>query len=287
MVERIVVPFEGPGAGIGPLAWGQRQVWAAMVESGSSMSMGGVVPATDGRTVQDYAGELRFFMCRYAAMRTLLRFAADGTVTQEVFGAGETVLEVHDTTGGDDPAAVAEALARSGGTQVRRRAEWPLRMGVVRRDGTVTHVVALMCHIAADLGGVEVMMRDLAGRARSPVARPRRRRPWTWPGPAVAVDGRGTRRRRCAIGSAACGPSRSPVRPARRPRGPRGDPTFCPDFVGVPRPVPGLGLVRPGSAPTRRGCCSPRSRSAWTGLCPAAARSWRWDHRQPVPGRAA
>jgi hypothetical protein len=165
MVERIVVPFEGPGAGIGPLTWGQRQVWAAMVESGSSMSMGGAVPATGGRTVQDYAEELRFFMCRYAAMRTLLRFAADGTVTQEVFGAGETVLEVHDTADGDDPAAVAEDLAaRWRAHRFDDATEWPLRMGVVRHGGVVTHVVALMCHIAADLGGVAVMMRELAGR---------------------------------------------------------------------------------------------------------------------------
>lgn len=165
MVERIVVPFEGPGAGTGPLAWGQQQVWAAMVESGSSMSMGGAVPAAAGRTVQDYAAELRFFMCRYASMRTLLRVAADGTVTQEVFGAGETVLEVHDTASGEDPAAVAEALAsRWRGHRFDDTTEWPLRMGVVRHGGAVTHVVALMCHIAADLGGVAVMMRELAGR---------------------------------------------------------------------------------------------------------------------------
>ncbi|WP_432824640.1 condensation domain-containing protein [Dactylosporangium sp. CA-092794] len=165
MSERIIVPFEGPGAGSGPLAWGQRQVWAAMVESDSSMSMGGVVEVTDRRTTGDFAAELRFFMSRYAAMRTLLRFADDGTVTQEVYGSGETALEVVDADGGPDPAAVAEALA----DEWRQRKfdyeqEWPLRMGVVRRGGAVTHVVVLICHIAADLGGIAVMMRELAGR---------------------------------------------------------------------------------------------------------------------------
>ena len=164
-MERIIVPFEGPGAGAGPLAWGQQQVWAAMVEIDSSMSMGGAVPAAGGRTVEDYAAELRFFMCRYAAMRTLLRFGDDGTVTQEVFGSGETALVVLDAADDEDPAARAEALA----TQWRQRkfdyaTEWPLRMGVVRHRGAVTHVVALMCHIAADLGGVAVMMRELAER---------------------------------------------------------------------------------------------------------------------------
>lgn len=164
-MERIIVPFEGPGAGAGPLAWGQQQVWAAMVEIDSSMSMGGAVPATGGRTVEDYAAELRFFMCRYAAMRTLLRFADDGTVTQEVFGSGETALVVLDAADDEDPAERAEDLA----ARWRQRkfdyaTEWPLRMGVVRHRGAVTHVVALMCHIAADLGGVAVMMRELAER---------------------------------------------------------------------------------------------------------------------------
>lgn len=165
-MERIIVPFEGAGAGAGGLTWGQQQVWAAMVEIDSSLAMGGVVPITDGRTAEDLAGELRFFMCRYASMRTLLRFAPQdpgGTVTQEVFGAGEAVLHVLDTTGDEDPATAAEQLA----TAWRERkfdyaTEWPLRMAVVRHDGVATHVVALMCHVAADLGGVSVMMRDLA-----------------------------------------------------------------------------------------------------------------------------
>ena len=57
--------------------------------------------------------------------------------------------------GGDDPAAVAEDLAtRWRAHRFDDAAEWPLRMGVVRHGGAVTHVVALMCHIAADLGGV-------------------------------------------------------------------------------------------------------------------------------------
>ncbi|WP_433043662.1 hypothetical protein [Dactylosporangium sp. CS-033363] len=169
LVDRVVVPFEGRGAGTGPLAWGQQQVWEAMLDIGSSLPMGGVVAVEDGRTVDDFVRELRFHMSRYPSMRTLLRFGDDGAVTQEVFGSGEAVLEIHEAADGADPGAVAEALA----AQWRERkfeydTEWPLRMGVVRRGGTVTHVVALMCHIAADLGGVEVMMRDLAAADPAP-----------------------------------------------------------------------------------------------------------------------
>lgn len=164
-MERIIVPFEGPGAGVGPLAWGQQQVWAAMTEVDSSMSMGGIFVVTDGRTAEDFAGVLRFYMSRYGAMRTLLRFAGDGTVTQEVYGSGETALEVVDTAGDEDPAAVAEALA----TEWRERKfdyaeEWPLRMGVVRHQGAATHVVMTICHIAADLGGLAVMNREVFER---------------------------------------------------------------------------------------------------------------------------
>ncbi|WP_433087891.1 condensation domain-containing protein [Dactylosporangium sp. CA-052675] len=174
LVDRVVVPFEGRGAGAGPLAWGQQQVWEAMVDIGSSLPMGGVVAVTDGRTVEDFVRELRFHMCRYPSMRTLLRFGGDGTVTQEIFGEGETALEIHEGEDpGEDPAAVAEALAaRWREREFDYDSEWPLRMGVVRHRGAVTHVVALMCHIAADLGGVEVMMRDLAAADPGPHTAP-------------------------------------------------------------------------------------------------------------------
>jgi hypothetical protein len=162
-VDRITVQFEGAGAGIGGLTWGQEQVWAAMMETDSSLSMGGVAPITDGRTAEGYAEVLRFFMSRYAAMRTLLRFADDGTVSQQVFGSGETFLSVLDTTGGENPAAAAEQLELA--WRERKfdyEQEWPLRMGVVRHDGVATHVVAVMCHFAADQGAVSVMMREVA-----------------------------------------------------------------------------------------------------------------------------
>ncbi|UWP79523.1 condensation domain-containing protein [Dactylosporangium fulvum] len=170
-MDRIIVPFEGDGAGAGGLAWGQQQVWAAMVEIGSSLAMGGVVPVTDGRTVADFAEELRYHMSRHAAMRTLLRTADDGTVTQEVFDSGEAVLHVLDAE--DDPGAAAAALAAEWRDRVfDYEHEWPLRMAVVRHAGVPTHVVALMAHVAADLGGVQVMMRDLATRATHPATQP-------------------------------------------------------------------------------------------------------------------
>src|SRR4051812_25030660 len=150
-MERITVPFEaGGGAGTGRLTWGQQQVFQAMREIGTAMSMGGVVPVRDGRTVPDFADELRFLMTRYPSMRTLLRFAADGTTTQEVFAGGEAYLEVH-TAGTDPPAAAslaAEVFAAWKSRTFDYATEWPIRMAVVRcgDDGPVTHVLVEVCH---------------------------------------------------------------------------------------------------------------------------------------------
>jgi len=161
-MEEIIVRFDGDGAGIGGLTWGQQQVFAAMLELGSSLGLGGVVPVTDGRTVEDFAEELRFFMSRYGALRTLLRFDEDGGVTQEVFGSGETTLLVLEENDAGD--AAEELLATWRARTFDYAHEWPIRMAVVRRDGVVTHAIVLICHAATDLGGILVMMKELAER---------------------------------------------------------------------------------------------------------------------------
>ncbi|GAA3205590.1 hypothetical protein ACFO1B_33650 [Dactylosporangium siamense] len=174
IVQRIVVPFEGDGAGVGGLTWGQQQVWRAMVEIDTSMSMGGVVPVTDGRTVADFVDELRFLMSRYAALRSRLVFDEPWHATsldvchlvrQEIVARGETVLEVHDAGPGEDPAAVADALHVA--WKARKfdyTTEWPIREAVVRQDGTITHVVVVICHVATDGSGLGTMIRELGER---------------------------------------------------------------------------------------------------------------------------
>ncbi|GAB3825577.1 hypothetical protein ACFPIJ_45745 [Dactylosporangium cerinum] len=174
MVERIVVSFEGDGAGVGGLTWGQQQVWRAMVEVDTSMSMGGVVPVTDGRTLPDFVGELRFLMSRYAALRSRLVFDEPWHATsldvchlvrQEIVARGETVLEVHDAGPGEDPAAVADAVhAEWKARKFDYTTEWPIREAVVRQDGTITHVVVIICHVATDGSGLGTMLREMGER---------------------------------------------------------------------------------------------------------------------------
>jgi hypothetical protein len=186
MIERIVVPFEGDGAGIGGLTWGQQQVWRAMIEVDSSMSMGGVVPVTDGRTVADFVEELRFLLSRYAALRSRLVFDepwhatsvdACHLVRQEIAARGSAFLEVHDTAPAEDPAVVAAAVfAAWKARNFDYAGEWPIRAAVVRHGGAITHVVILVCHLAADGSGLGTMIREMG--ERDPVTKAARR-PYT------------------------------------------------------------------------------------------------------------
>jgi hypothetical protein len=165
MTDRIVVPFEGPGAGVGELTWGQRKVWTLMQQAGTSMSMGGVVPVTDGRTVQELASDVRFIMCRNASMRARIRGGADGGLIQEVSGSGQAVLGIVDAADDDDPDLVAQGLADQWeATPFDHAEEWPIRMAAVRSRGAVTHVVVTVSHVATDGSGIAVMLGELSER---------------------------------------------------------------------------------------------------------------------------
>jgi condensation domain-containing protein len=165
MTDRVIVPFEGPGAGVGGLTWGQQKVWTLMRQAGTSLSMGGAVPVTDGRTIRDLASELGFFMCRYASMRARILPAADGGVTQVVSGSGVAVLGVLDVADGDDPGPVASRLAAQwDATPFDHEREWPIRMAAVVARGVVSHVVVTISHVATDGAGIAVMLGELGER---------------------------------------------------------------------------------------------------------------------------
>ena len=227
MVERIVVPFEGDGAGVGALAWGQQQVWRAMVEVESSMSMGGVVPITDGRTLPDFVEELRFLMSRYGALRSRLIFDepwhatsvdACHLVRQETFARGEAVLEVHDAGPDEDPAAVAGAVfAAWKARNFDYTGEWPIREAVIRHRGAITHVIVLVCHIAADGSGLGTMIREMG--ERDPVRRRRggrTRRCNPSNSSPHSATGSGRRTPRCGTGRRSCARSGRAASPPPR-----------------------------------------------------------------------
>lgn len=167
-VDRIAVPFAGEGAGEGDLSWGQRDIWAAMSSQDSSLALGGTKPFTPDTTLADVAGELSYLMGRYQSMRTRLRFGAGGRPRQVLSPSGEVPLEVFDA-GDIDPAEVAETIqARYRDTRFDYEHEWPVRMGVVRSRGVLTHMVVFVCHLVTDASGAMVMLREVAARVDTP-----------------------------------------------------------------------------------------------------------------------
>ncbi|MET7398983.1 condensation domain-containing protein [Dactylosporangium sp. NPDC005572] len=164
------VRFEGEGSGTGPLSWGQLENWSAIVKQGTWLPLGGVKPLPAGTTVAEIAGELRYLMSRYQPMRTKLSFEPDGTPIQQVYPEGETFLDVVDA-GDEDPEKVAEGVCdRWRDEPLDFTAEWPVRMAVVRKDGTLTHMAVLVSHFVTDAAGALTMMTEVASRVATPVA---------------------------------------------------------------------------------------------------------------------
>lgn len=162
MRDRILVPFEGPGAGVGPLSWGQKGIWRAITLEGRSTMLGDFRPVVPGRTVQDLAIRLQYMMSRHPSLRTRLRFAVDGTVEQVVSESGVTALEVVDA-GEQDPEQVAVAVRDEyRGRDFDYVNEWPVRMAVITKAGVPSHVVVMYLHLCVDALGLAALIADLA-----------------------------------------------------------------------------------------------------------------------------
>lgn len=164
MTDGVTVRFEGDGAGVAELSWGQREMWSVMRVKGGSLPFGSVRTLPPGQTVADVAAGLRFVMGRHQSLRTTLRFGPGDRVRQVIHAAGEITLDVVDA-GDGDPGEVAAAIAA--GYKARNfdyEREWPLRVCAVTHRGAATHIVKVLCHIAADAYGLAALDDDFGGR---------------------------------------------------------------------------------------------------------------------------
>jgi hypothetical protein len=167
--EQVVVRFEGDGAGEGPLSWGQTENWRAIQRQRTWLPLGGVQPLPADSTVAGLADDLRFLLSRFPSVRTRLRLADERHPVQVVAGAGEITMEVYEA-GDRDPAEVAgEVHERYRDTDLDFTAEWPIRMAAVRKDGALTHLVALLSHFAVDATAAAVMLAGVAARDTTPL----------------------------------------------------------------------------------------------------------------------
>jgi Condensation domain len=165
---RIPVRFHGDGAGIGPLSWGQRELWLAMVRQRSWLPIGGWAPLAPGTTVEDVVADLQWAMRRYPTFRTRLRFDALGEPLQSVAAWGTIGLDVFDVSSGADAAAYTAAVdAHYRAQDYDFAADWPVRMGVVRVDGAPAYLSTVTCHLVTDGFGGLLMLREVAARSET------------------------------------------------------------------------------------------------------------------------
>jgi hypothetical protein len=169
VAQRVAVAFAGDGAGTGELSWGQRDIWQAMVRQKSWLPNGAWGPLPAGTTVDDVADMLRYIMSRFPTARTRLVFDAAGQPTQAVAGGGETVLEIVDAGDADAGQVADEVRLHYQDAAYDFAADWPLRMAAIRRDGVLTHLVVVMCHLVTDAGGAQILLEELDRRVDTPL----------------------------------------------------------------------------------------------------------------------
>lgn len=164
MTENVVVQFAGDGSGVAELSWGQQYIWNVVQGKPSSLPIGGARALPPGQTVADVAAGLRFIMSCHQVLRTRLRPGPGGQAQQVVHACGAITLEVVDA-GERDSGEVAAAVAAGYKARVfDYEHEWPLRMAVITRHGTATHVALVISHTALDAFGLALLHDELDHR---------------------------------------------------------------------------------------------------------------------------
>ncbi|MCM2415980.1 condensation domain-containing protein [Streptomyces sp. RKAG290] len=168
MEATTTVRFTGGRSGDAPLTWGQRAIWHAIGRTAPNdhyFNIGRVLPLADRGAPVDLprlAGALAALLVRHEALRTMIVAGADKEPRQLLHAEGLVEVRVHDEP---DPAGTGVAAESLLSSLAARRfdyaREWPVRIGVVRHEGRVTHVVLALCHLATDGHGAEILVRDL------------------------------------------------------------------------------------------------------------------------------
>ena len=161
--SRISVPFEGESFGIGELTWGQREMLRAIRLVGHWIPMGGVTPLPELVSVEDIVVRVRYVMRRHQSLRTRLAFDAQGGVKQAVAAAGELVVEHYDLPPDEDAGSFAQALSDHYSQQdFDEERDWPIRVGIVGRQGAVEYAVFIYNHMMVDGMALRALLNDLA-----------------------------------------------------------------------------------------------------------------------------
>ncbi|NUT45751.1 MAG: condensation protein [Saccharothrix sp.] len=165
VLDRIAVPFAGPGAGVAPLSWGQKALLKDMRTSNWTYNISGAHYLPDGLTVQDVADRLSALMGKHPALRTRMGTDDEGRPCQVVSASGEIDLEVVDFADHLDRADAVNYGNRLWlkwmAVPLAKHTPWPLRMGVMRYRGEAVYLVLTIDHMVADGVGALLLMTDL------------------------------------------------------------------------------------------------------------------------------
>jgi hypothetical protein len=165
MSERILVPFEGDGAGTAELTWGQRNIWIPIRRHRTSLPIGGVYPLASGISIGDIVAQLQFLLNRHQALRTRVEFDPENArdARQVLSSAGELPIEIVDSAIADhDPDKAAQAVGRRfWATEFDYPREWPVRCAVITHNHVPCLMVMAVCHLSVDAPGLTAMLADL------------------------------------------------------------------------------------------------------------------------------
>ncbi|MER7852245.1 condensation domain-containing protein [Streptomyces bacillaris] len=167
--ETVTVGFRGDRSGRAPLTWGQRAIWHAIRRTAPNdhyFNIGRVLPLADrGRpaTVAAATAALTALVERHESLRTRLELSADGTeAAQDLAATGSLPVTLARAQDPAEAERTAHALLdRLSATRFAYASEWPVRAALVAVGDRVTHAVLVLCHLAADGHGAEVLVRDL------------------------------------------------------------------------------------------------------------------------------
>ena len=172
--SRATVPVHGSRTATGPLTWGQQAIWAAILRTRPedhyfNYARDHVLPP--GLDTDAVLAALAALLARHEALRTRLLTLAEEP-EQQVRAEGRFEVELRDCAEEE-----AEQVARSAAAAMTARtfdyvAEWPLRVLLVRVDGRPRRAVLGFCHLAADGGAADVVLRDLDRLLADPAALP-------------------------------------------------------------------------------------------------------------------
>jgi hypothetical protein len=147
-----------------------------MRESGNQFSMRGRIDLPEGGTVADAAARVNGLLVRHAALRMRLGADPAGRPCQEVAGSGQFGLDILTFPEDADRADVAryrdDLYINWPLERFDFQHDWPLRAAVLRHRGVCLHLVFALSHLAADGGGLLLLLADLladeTGRAKEP-----------------------------------------------------------------------------------------------------------------------